>query len=305
MRNTIKIFFTISFALFSFCAFAQNDLIQSQYIHNRFAVNPAFAGNREGVTIFGGFRKQWAGIEKTPTSMLLTTHAPLRHDNIVVGLTFYNQFIHETSNMGALATIGYRTRATEKTWLEFALQPGVAMHSYNWNKIKLMDADDKAFSKAESATTPLLGFGMSWYGRSHFVGVSTTSLLVSNDFYDHDSKFKPDSANYIFTGGYMFDITNTFKLQPSTLVSFRKGNDTVIDGTLTAIYNDFIWVDAGYRTTDEITLGLAVQVKPQLRISYNYDMSIGDLNGQHYGSHEISIQYDFVYRVKTVSPKFF
>ena len=152
---------------------------------------------------------------------------------------------------------------------------------------------------------PLLGFGMSWYGRSHFLGVSTTSLLVSNDFYDHDSKFAPDSANYIFTGGYMFDVTDRFQLQPSTLISFRKGNDTAIDGTLTAIYNDFIWVDAGYRTTDELTFGAAVQVNPQLRIAYNFDLSIGDLNGVHYGSHEISIQYDFVYRVKTVSPKFF
>lgn len=292
-------------ALISISAGAQNDLIQSQYIHNRFAVNPAFAGNREGVTIFGSFRKQWAGIENTPMSMLLTSHAPLRHDNIVIGLTAYNQSIHETSNSGALATIGYRARATEKTWLEFALQPGVAMHSYNWNKVKVMDTDDKAFSKSESATTPLLGFGMSWYGRSHFLGVSTTSLLVSNDFYDHDSKFAPDSANYIFTGGYMFDVTDRFQLQPSTLISFRKGNDTVIDGTLTAIYNDFIWVDAGYRTTDELTFGAAVQVNPQLRIAYNFDLSIGDLNGVHYGSHEISIQYDFVYRVKTVSPKFF
>ena len=34
-------------------------------------------------------------------------------------------------------------------------------------------------------------------------------------------------------------------------------------------------------------------------------MTMGDLNGYNSGSHEISLQYDFIYKVKTVSHRFF
>lgn len=305
MKNIRKILLILLASISVLCAQAQNELIISQYIHNRYAINPSFAGNREGLTIFGSFRKQWTNIENTPQSILLTTHAPLRNENIIIGLSAYNQSIHESTNTGALFTIGYRARVSEKSWLSFALQPGVSLRNTDWKKVKLIDSNDDAFRKSESSVSPLLGFGLSWYGRNHFIGASVVSLMVSDDFDQRDAEFAPADANYILTGGYMFGVSEQLKIQPSVMASFCKKTDTSVDGTITAIYKDFIWIDAGYRTTDEITLGAAVQIKPQLRVAYNYDYMIGDLNGYQKGSHEISIQYDFVYKVKTVGPKFF
>lgn len=297
--------FLILLIVASFTVKAQNELIVGQYIHNQFAINPSFAGNREGLTIFGGYRKQWTGIEQTPQSILLTTHAPLKNDNLVIGLSLYNQSIHQSMNSGAMFTIGYRAKTTEHTWLAFALQPGASMRTTNWTKTKLIDADDVAFSEKESTISPLLGFGMSWYGRQFFVGASVTSLFVSDDFDQRDAEFAPADANYIATAGYMFNLGDDFKIQPSVMAQINKKQDTAVDATLTTVYRDFIWVDLAYRTIGEAVMGAAVNVKPQLRIAYNYDFSIGDMKGYNFGSHEISIQYDFVYKVKTVSPKFF
>ncbi len=284
-------------------ATAQNDLIISQYIHNRYAVNPAFAGSREGLTFFGSYRKQWTGIENTPQSILFTTHAPLKKEHLVLGANIYTQSIHESRNSGIQATIGYRVNPSRHTKLAFALQGGASLRSTDWTKVVTIEENDAAFSENESSVSPLLGVGVAWYGKQFFVGASAVSLFVSDDFDQRDAEFSPSDATYIATGGYLFQA-NKLGIQPSLLYSYQKDADH-LDATLSFIYNDFIWLDFGYRTTDEMTAGLAIQALPQLRIAYNYDYNFGDLKSHTSGSHEISIQYDLVYKVKNIGPRFF
>jgi len=291
--------------LASVCSMAQNDLIVGQYIHNQFAINPAFAGNRDGLTIFGSWRKQMTGIENTPMSMLLTTHAPLKHENITVGLQLWNQQILESNNSGAEVEVGYRFHLTQKSWMSFALLPGVSIKSTNWSKVHVIDSGDESFAENNSNVTPLLGFGMAWYGRQFFVGASVISLFVSDDFDRYDAEFAPADAQYVFTGGYMFPIGSEFKLQPSVMANYSKKEDVNYAGTLTGIWRNMIWVDAAYTSKNEMSFGAAYQINPRLRVAYNYGLTTGDLSGYSSGSHEISLQYDFVYIVKAVAPKFF
>ncbi|MCQ2229431.1 MAG: PorP/SprF family type IX secretion system membrane protein [Bacteroidales bacterium] len=287
------------------CSMAQNDLIVGQYIHNQFAVNPAFAGCRDGLTIFGSWRKQLVGIENTPMSMLLTAHAPMKKENITLGLQVWNQTIHESQNTGAEVEIGYRFNVTEKSWLSFALLPGVSLKSNNWSKVHLINPNDDAFAENTSNVTPLLGFGMAWYGRQFFVGASVTSLFVSDDFDRYDAEFAPADAQYVFTGGYMFNVGSDFKVQPSVMANYSKKNDVDYAATLTGIWRNLVWLDAAYTSKNEMSFGAAYQINPRLRVAYNYGLTTGDLTGYSSGSHEISLQYDFVYRVKAVNPKFF
>jgi type IX secretion system PorP/SprF family membrane protein len=306
MQATKKILTVVAAVLATLTTTAQNELIISQYIHNRYAVNPSFAGVRNGLSIFGSFRKQWAGIENTPQSILLTAHAPLKHDNLVLGLQAYSQHIHQSTNTGLMTAVGYRVSTGKHKWLSFALQPGVSLHKTNWADVRLMDeASDDVFSENETSVAPLLGVGASWYGLKYFVGFSVQSLLVSDDFDQRDAKFAPGDAVYVATGGMLFDMTDKFGLQPSMLMRFKKGEKSHLDATLSGIYNDFIWVSAGYRTDGDAVFGVAAQVAKRFRVAYHYEFTTGDLNGYNNGSHEISLQYDFIYKVKVVGPKFF
>lgn len=284
---------------------AQNDIIIGQYIHNQYAVNPAFAGSREGLTLFGSYRKQWTGIENTPTSILLDGHAPMKNDKITVGLSLYYQTIHQSTNAGAQLAIGYRTQLSNNTWLGLALQPGVSMRNTNWQKVNTTTAGDASFAEKESSVAPLLGFGAAWYGKKFFIGLSCVSFFVSDDFDRRTAEFSPADATYIATAGYLFSLGSDFKLQPSALASYNQQYELTADGTLSLIYKRFIWLDAAYRTTGEAIGGVAIQALKQLRIAYNYEFTIGDLNGYNSGSHEISLQYDLVYKVKATGPKFY
>ncbi len=284
-------------------ASAQNDIIISQYIHNRYAVNPAFGGSREGLTFFGSYRKQWTGIENTPQSLFFDTHAPLKKEHLTLGASVYSQSIHQSSNTGVQVSLGYRVRPTRRTHLAFALQGGVSFRSTDWTKVTTVEANDVVFEENESSTAPLLGVGVAWYGRQFFVGAGVVSFFVSDDFDQRDSEFSPSDATYTATAGYLFKA-GKFAIQPSVLFAYQKDADHT-DLTLSLIYTDFLWFDVGYRTTDEMTAGIAIQALPQLRIAYNYDYNFGDLKSFTSGSHEISIQYDLVYKVKNVGPRFF
>lgn len=286
-------------------ASAQNELVVSQYMHNYFAVNPAFAGSREGLSLFGSFRKQWAGIESAPTSELITANTPLRHEKITLGLSLYNQDIHESRNSGLELSVGYRTKIGYRTWLGLALQPGIAFRSVDWTKMRTMQTDDPIFAEKYTGVAPLLGFGVSVYGDKFFAGVSTTSFLVTNDFDKVDTEFAPADATYLLCGGYWFDLSRNFALQPSVLADYSEATDLAANVSVSAIWSDFFWLTLAYRTNKDATAGIAVCPNSRIKVAYSYTMSLGDLKSYNSGSHEISFQYDFVYKVRTVSHRFY
>lgn len=296
---------TAALAAATVSAWGQNELIVSQYMHNYFAVNPAFAGSREGLSLFGGFRKQWASIESSPTSAILTANTPMRHEKLTGGLSIYHQAIHVSTNTGVMATVGYRTRVGRRATLGLALQPGVAIRSRNWEKVRTMDGQDDAFAEKETNAAPILGVGVSLYGDKFFAGISTTSLIVTDDFERKDTKFAPADATYVACGGYWFDLGADMALQPSVLADYSKKTDAAATLSVSAIWREKVWLTLAGRTTKDATIGAAYKPNPRLKVAYSYTMSLGPLNGYESGSHEITLQYDLVYKIKAVGPRFY
>lgn len=303
---------------------AQDDVLMSQYMHNQFAINSAFAGSRGGLTAFASVRKQWTGVEGSPMSILFTTHTPLRNKKLAIGLSAVNQTILETSTTGVQATIAYRIRMGSASWLSFALQPGFKMIKTDWTKMKVYHDSDDAFAESETKTSPTAGVGIALYGAKYYLGVSVQSLLLSSAFdtrkpewdsvkskYEELSEqqidFDPANATYYATAGYEFGLGDYFTLQPSAMVQYSKRYGTQADLTLTPGWDQMIYLELGYRTTGVMLGGISFRPKSlqQLKIAYTYEMTTGDFSGYNTGSHEISISYDFVYRLKNIGPRFF
>lgn len=286
-------------------ASGQNELIVSQYVHNYFAVNPSFAGSRGGLSLFAGARKQWAAIENSPTSLLLTAHTPMRHEKLTGGVSVYHQRIHESANSGLMATVGYRTLVGRATWLGLALQPGVALRSRDWTKVRTMEAHDEVFAERETGAAPLLGLGASLYGEKFFAGLSTTSLVVTDDFERRTTKFSPADATYVACGGYWIALGADMALQPSALADYSRATGAAVMASVSGVWRETAWLTAAYRTTRDLTLGAAYKPNSRLRVAYSYSMNLGPLSGQGSGSHELTLQYDLVWSVRVVGPRFY
>ena len=58
---------------------AQQDPQFTQYMFNMLALNPAYAGSSDRVSIKALTRHQWVGFEGAPTTQTLTVHSPVFH----------------------------------------------------------------------------------------------------------------------------------------------------------------------------------------------------------------------------------
>jgi len=296
------------FVVFTLSVFAQKDIIMGQYLHNRYAINTAFAGNREVLSMYGTYRKKWLDINGAPSSTLFSMHSPLKKEHIALGLEAYNQRYGVNSQTGFAFSYTYRLKMEHDSQLAFSINGGGSFYSANWTKVNTFDAKqpDPVYTSNESNFAPTIGFGSAWYSKDFFIGVSIPNFF----YYDHYSKggtnsFALNKANYILTGGYLFNLSNKWHLQPSAMARYNPQLSSCVDINATAIYNNMLWIGAAYRSTNEFVTMVGYQINQQLRFSYSVDYTMGEVSSFNSGTHEIAIQYDFGFKVKTPNPKFF
>ena len=293
------------FLLLTISVSAQKAMTLSQYMHNRFAINSAFAGSREVLSVFGSFRKQWAGLPQSPQAQYFTAHTPMKNPNMALGLQVFNEQFTIKNNMGFSLAYTYRVRVNPYTWMAFSLSGGFSSYQINWNEISLEDDSDPAFAGNDASNGPQAGFGWSIYNDRFFGGISIPEFF-SHDFEKMDgTALDIQKADILVTGGYLFDVSSSLMLQPSFLLKANQETGSWADLSASVIYDKMIWGGVTYRTREELIFHTGWQILPQLRMAYSFDYSLGDIGDFNNGSHEISIQYDFGYKINTPSPKFF
>ncbi|MFO8000756.1 MAG: type IX secretion system membrane protein PorP/SprF [Marinilabilia sp.] len=303
----MKIGISVILILFLTTAWAsgQRAMTLSQYMHNRFAVNSSFAGSREALSLFGSFRQQWAGMPQSPQLQYFTGHTPLKNQNMALGLQMFNESLAIKNNFGASLSYTYRVRVTPYAWMGFSISGGFSNYAINWNNVTLENQNDEIFGGNESSMGPQAGFGWSIYNNRFFGGISVPEFFYHDLNHMSGTDLDLQKIDYLITGGHLFDLSPDIMLQPSFLVKINQNTGSWSDISATVIYNEMIWGGLTYRTRDELIFHTGWQILPQLRMAYSYDYSLGDIGSFNRGSHEISLQYDFGYQIKTPSPKFF
>ncbi len=289
---------------------AQKDIVMSQYMHNRYALNTAFAGNREVLSLYGGYRKKWAGFEGAPATMLFSMHSALKNEQVALGFEVYNQQYGVSKETGFVAAYTYRLQLSNNQNLAFSVNGGGSFYNANWLDVATFDkvpaVPDVEFASNESNFSPTIGFGSAWYAKRFFVGFSIPNFFYFNPYTQGGtSRLALDKANYLLTGGYLFDLADKWHLQPSFMARLNPEFSSSVDVNATVIYDNLIWLGAAYRTTNDFVALIGYQVTPQFRFSYSLDYTTGKMSSFNNGTHEIAIQYDFGYKVKTPNPKFF
>lgn len=296
---------TLFIAVIALQSVAQKEVYISQYQHNRYAVNTAFGGYNEALTLFGSYRKQWAGVNKSPQAQLFSAHTPLKNEQIALGVEFFNQSYGVSKNSGFSASYTYRVKQSARHWLAFSANVGMAIRSSNWADVAVQDPTDALFGSNETFTSPMVGLAVAWYGQHFFAGLSTPSFFHTDVYETGDTKFDIGNSELTATAGYLFQINDQFQAQPSGLVRLNTPYGTIADISAALVWREMVWVGITYRTNDEVTAMVALEPISRIRIAYSIDFSTGDMATYNNGSHEISLMYHFGHKIQTVSPKFF
>ncbi|MET3114112.1 type IX secretion system PorP/SprF family membrane protein [Pedobacter sp. CG_S7] len=289
---------------------AQQDAMYTQYMFNTLAINPAYAGSRNVISATALFRNQWVGIDGAPKTGTFTIDAPILNDKIGLGFQLISDRLDKTQTTSGVFSAAYRIKMDVGT-LSFGMQGNVSQYKVNLLDIPLSSgaAYDPAF--ASNINKVLLNFGTGIYYNSDkfYIGLAAQDLLPNDLSAENSSgeKLSGKQALHLFlASGYVFTLTDDFKLKPSFLVKGVKGAPIQADLNATLWIKDVIGIGAQYRTEADIAGLVEIQASPQIRIGYSYDRSTTSLQNFNSGSHEIMLRYEFGFaKGKTLSPRYF
>jgi len=297
----------IAFILFtSWMGVAQQLPQFTQYMYNTISINPAYAGSRETLSIVGLHRSQWVGLEGAPSTQTLSLHTPLRNEKVGLGLSLINDELGYENFSYLYGDFSYNINTDENTKLYFGLKAGFTSYSLD-PEYRSSQSNDPAIFGIEDRWSPNIGAGLYWTSERWYLGLSAPRILTTNQ--NREEGFEAlERISYYFTGGYVFDLSESVKLKPAALLKATNGAPLSIDVTANFLFNEKLWLGAGYRFDERAGefSGLAdFQISKQLRIGYSYGYPISDLRPYTSGTHEVLLMFEIFKSKRIKSPRYF
>jgi type IX secretion system PorP/SprF family membrane protein len=289
---------------------AQQDAMYTQYMFNTLAINPAYAGSRNVISATALFRNQWTGIEGAPKTGTFSIDAPILNNKIGIGFQLFTDKLGVTQTTGGVLSAAYRIRMDVGT-LSFGIQGNISQYRSNLTDVSLtsLQSYDPAFANNINKTLFNFGTGAYYNTDKFYAGLSAQDLMPNSLSADNSSgsKLSGKQVLHVFlASGYVFPLSEEFKLKPSFLIKGVKGAPIEADLNATLWIKDVIGIGGQYRTSADVGALIEIQATPQIRIGYSYDRSTTQLQNFNSGSHEIMLRYEFGFeRGKILSPRFF
>ncbi len=296
-----SILFIITITI-SFLGWGQQQAMYTQYMFNGLAINPAYAGSHQTISMSALARFQWVGIEGAPRTQTFSLHSPIPGKKASFGLLFSRDEIGVSSQNALALSAAYRIDMRKGT-LSLGLQGGLRSNEISYADLSI---NDPKYQYNLSGTTPDVGAGIYFYNSRLYAGVSIPSLLKSDLVSIDGGSGSTSIPHFFFTTGIVLELSPVIKLKPSTLIKYVSGAPMEIDVNANLILDDKVWIGASYRSLDAISFLLDFQATTQLRVGYSYDYGLTDLARLSSGSHEIMLNYRFVFRrSKVITPRYF
>ena len=300
MRKLLVILFMVSGT-----AFAQHLPLQSHYMFNGVALNPAFTGSENTFSLVGSYSNQWVGIEGAPTTQYITAHAPLKKIKSAIGMQLYSDRIGVDRNTGIFGNYAYKI-LLDNASLTFGLSGGVVLRRSIFSELAVVDNGDEVISEnSPLGVLPDFSFGTHYHTNKAFVSFALP-MFLSHKFENNKFYMRNEFSNYNFTfgGGYLVKVNPKVHLKPSTLIKYRANNKIQFDFNLMAEFNKSVSLGISYRTQESIIGLLKLKLSEQFYLMYSYGININNLVYYNKGSHEVSLKYNFRYKTSASNPRF-
>ena len=286
-------------------SFAQQDAQYTQYMYNTINVNPAYAGSRGALSIFGLHRTQWVGMDGAPVTNSFSVNTPINESKLGVGFSVVNDKIGPTVENNISADISY-TIQTSETWkLSFGIKASASMFDLNISDLNPEDQNDPQFQNFQKFS-PNIGAGIYFHSDKAYIGLSVPNFIQNDNINGDDVAIYKELMSYYFIAGYVFDINYNLKFKPALMTKLTAGAPLQIDLSGNFMYNDKFVLGAAYRWDAAFSAMAGFQVYEGLFVGYAYDSDTTNLKNYNSGSHELFLRFElFNHLSKIVSPRFF
>ena len=280
--------------------FSQQDVMISQYLFNGLLINPGYAGSHPYTSTSLLHRSQWNQFDGAPTTSVVAVDGALRDNSMGVGLLMLHDQIGLTTQTDVALNFAYRIRLGAGR-LAFGLRGGLSNARADLFAANLTEPGDPNYSENLQITqSARFGFGAYYHMQRFYCGVSIPTLTEVGE------TARQAEPHVLTTAGVVIKASDGVMLKPSFLAKYVGGTPISWDLNFHALFQERIWVGAGWRSGDAIVSMMEIQVTPELRIGYAHDFTLSDIRNYSTGSNEILIGFDFGQGISAKrSPRYF
>lgn len=304
-------FFIFILGLVAISSYAQQEAQFTQYMYNTININPAYAGSRGVLSVFGLHRTQWIGLDGAPTTNCLSINTPINNSNIGLGLSFINDKIGPSDENSISADISYTIKTSDTYKLSFGVKGTANLLNVDFTKVSKYNLNDNlAQYNIDNKFSPNVGAGIYYHSNKTYLGLSVPNFLETEHY--NKSSTSPSKSvatermHYHFIAGHVFDLSESIKLKPAVLTKLVQGAPLQVDASANFMFNDKFVLGAAYRWDAAASLMAGFQINKSWFIGCGYDMETTKLANYNSGSYEFFLRYELFNSIENiVSPRFF
>lgn len=317
-----RLVYILLFIVLGQVSYAQQLPIYSQYLYNRFLLNPAAAGSDGFTSINLTAREQWVGYSGAPRTYSLSWQTRLLKKGYRLKKTIFNRTEYKAKTDGKIGYGGYifsdRNGLVQRTGFQAAysyhmwvkdytqLSLGIAFTGYHFK----INADESSFEDPNEPWlnnelrrgmfVPDADFGIYLLNPKFNVSFSTQQMFgaiakIGDNAY---TNYWMDRHYYLF-GGYNIPSGVRAEIQPTMLLKMSEQLKPQADIGLTYNYDQNFWGGVVYRTGSAIIGNIGMKYissrvnMTSLYFGYSFDFSLNKIQRATYGTHEITFAVKF------------
>lgn len=289
--------------------------IYSQYLYNRFLLNPAVAGSDGYSSLNLTAREQWIGYSGAPRTFSFSFQKRILKSKFQLRQSGTNRQVFRPGNDGKVGLGGYiysdRNGLVNRTgfqaaysyhmWVESSTQVslGLAFSGYHFKlneKEMVFEDPDEPWLYNEfrkGIFVPDAAFGIYVLNPRYNLGFSAEQLFgAAAKFGDAAYRnFRMDRHYYLF-GSYFLPVGAKTEFQPSALLMMSEQRNPQADIGLTYNYDQSFWVGLTYRTSKAVIANFGLRYL-NMFIGYSFDFTLQEIQRVTYGTHELTLAMKF------------
>lgn len=279
---------------FFFLTHAQDTGNFTQFFFNPYSLNPSFAGIDGRGALFLAYRKQWSGIEGSPTIANLSYHGPLKSSGLSMGVNVANDKRGILSNSGLLLTMAYSVSLGESKFIRFGLSGGGSWNTVDLAKLQSLGTDPALVNLLNQNASITGNAGISLHLKSFHIGAAIPNLFapsyVSKDAFTV-TEVKPFEAIVVHASNRFYFANNKHVFEPYVVYRINNGLPSQYEAAGVLHLNHLVWLGGSYKQDFGISGFGGIKLNHSFALGGSYSLKNSGINELSFPSYEVQLSY--------------